>query len=513
MSENRWNISSCHDIKVVGGNDMDVENREVCYEIFKSKDARYDGRFFIGIKSTGIYCRPVCKARLPRPENCVYFRTAAEAEKAGFRPCLICRPELAPGTPMQDASSELAAKAAYFIRDNCDSGLSIAELSGGLGCSERHLRRVFKEEYHVTPVEYLQTCRLLLAKQLLTETRLSVIDAAMTAGFGSVRRMNELFRKRYGITPMSLRKKTAAAGRGDTVSVLLGYRAPYAWEQILDFLKPRAIPHVERVSAGSYERAVRLVSRGGKTCTGTICVTHAENEKALKVEMNESLVPVMPQVISKVRQMFDLDCDPAVIGSRLKSMAKYLPQGFIEGIRIPGCFDAFEMVCRAVIGQQITVKAANTLLGRVAEAYGTAVETNADGPDRTFPEAGEIIAMGDEITENFGRLGVIASRSGAIYSAALALAEKDGLRLNRAADPETEIKRLMSIRGIGSWTAQYIVMRTMGYTDAFMETDAGTKGTLPDMSGRERVELSEAWRPWRSYAMMELWNGYGKKPT
>jgi AraC family transcriptional regulator of adaptative response / DNA-3-methyladenine glycosylase II len=525
-----------------GGDHMDIDDRDTCYEIFRAKDARYDGRFFIGITSTGIYCRPVCKARLPKPENCRYFLTAAEAEKAGFRPCMICRPELAPGASRIDASSELARKAVYFLRDNCDSGLSLAELSNLLGCSERHLRRVFKDEFNVTPVEYMQTCRLLLAKQLLTETQLPVLDVAMTAGFGSVRRMNELFRSRYGLSPLSFRRRARAEGGkpekgktkggkpesgkikggkleggdrilsgAETVTVSLGYRPPYDWDDVLAFLKPRAIPHVEIVADGAYERTLRLRSRGGKVCAGTIRVSNDAKSRALNAEMSEPLVPVMSQVISKVRQMFDLDCDPEIIEEKLEGLKPYLPNGIVKGIRVPGCFDAFEMACRAIIGQQITVKAATTLIGRVAEACGGMIETGIEGLDRTFPDSREIAAMGGAdgrgVTDDFGKLGVIASRSNAIYSLACALTEENGLRLDRAADPETEMERLKKIRGIGNWTAQYVAMRTMGWTDAFMETDAGIRKALPDMTDKERLKISEKWKPWRSYAMMELWRG------
>lgn len=485
---------------------MNVEDRDACYEIFRSKDARYDGRFFIGITTTGIYCRPVCTARLPKPENCRYFRTAAEAEKAGFRPCLLCRPELAPGASRVDASSELAARALYYLRDSCGEGRSLAELSGALGCSERHLRRVFKEEYHVTPVEYLQTCRLLLAKQLLAETSLTVLDVAMTAGFGSVRRMNELFMSRYRMTPLSVRRMTGKTDRADTVTVSLGFRTPYAWEELLAYLKPRAIPHIERVDGLFYERVLRITARNGTVCCGTVRVTADEKSRSMKAMMSDSLVPVMPQVLSKVRQMFDLDCDPVVIEEKLQSMEELLPRGRVPGIRVPGCFDAFETACRAIIGQQITVRAASTICGRIAEVYGSPAETSTAGLDRTFPDERTVAGMGDDITEKLGKLGVTAVRSRAIRSLAEALQGDDGIRLDRAADPETEIARLREIRGIGSWTANYIAMRTMGWTDAFLEDDAEIRRALPDRNDRERRQLSEAWKPWRSYAMMNLWN-------
>jgi AraC family transcriptional regulator of adaptative response / DNA-3-methyladenine glycosylase II len=509
MSENRWKSAGRHDIKLTERKPMNIEDRDTCYEIFRSKDARYDGRFFIGITTTGIYCRPVCRARLPRPENCRYFRTAAEAEKAGFRPCLRCHPERAPGASRIDASSELARRALNYLRDNSDSGRSLAELSSDLGCSERHLRRVFQQEYHVTPVEYLQTCRLLTARQLLMETPLSVIEIAMSAGFGSVRRMNELFRNHYGMTPTTFRHQKGKAEQNGTAVVSLGYRPPYAWPEMLSFLKARAIPHVEHVTEQAYERTVSLTSRKGETCQGTVRVTHDSSSHVLKVEMSGTLVPVMPRITARIRQMFDLDCDPEIIDAKLESMRDILPEGIVPGIRLPGCFDVFEMACRAVIGQQITVQAASTLCGRLAETYGTPIRTDREGLDRIFPDAQSILAMKDECGEKLGRIGIISSRAHAMQAIAEAL-ETGEVYLNRAADPETEAAHLMTIRGIGSWTAGYIAMRTMGWTDAFLENDAGIRRSLPALSDRKRRQLSEEWKPWRSYAMMNLWHQEGK---
>lgn len=490
---------------------MDIDDRNTCYEIFRSKDARYDGRFFVGITTTGIYCRPVCTARLPKPENCVYFRTAAEAEKAGFRPCLMCHPELAPGVSRVDASSELARRAVYYLRDNCDEGISLADMSRELGCTERHLRRVFREEYQVTPVEYLQTCRLLLAKQLLTETSLTVLDVAMTSGFGSVRRMNELFQKRYGLTPTAIRRSAGNPASGAAVTVSLGYRTPYAWEEMLAFLKPRAIPHVERVTDFSYERVLRLTAHNGKVCSGIVRVTQDKAKKTLKVGISESLVPVMPRVLAEVRQMFDLDCDPLIIEEKLSGMKEILPYGITPGMRVPGCFDAFEMACRAIVGQQISVRASGTLCGRIAEKYGVPLAAGRDGLDRTFPEARTLAAAGEDIVEQMGKLGIISAKSEAILALAESLLDRDGIRLSHAADPEKEMEKLRTIRGIGSWTAKYIAMRTMGWTDAFLETDAGIRSVMPGQSDREREQISEAWKPWRSYAMMNLWNEYSRK--
>lgn len=482
------------------------ENKEACYEAFKSKDSRFDGRLFVGISSTGVYCRPVCRARLPRPENCSYFATAAEAEQAGFRPCLLCRPELAPGNSSMDASSALARRAARLLEENCGKDQSLAELAARLGCTDRHLRRAFLEEYRVTPVRYLQTCRLLLAKNLLTDTDLSVLDVAMAAGFGSLRRMNELFRKQYKLPPTALRKKAAEKGpRKEEVTVTLGYRPPYDWDRMLNFLAGRAIPGVERVSGGCYCRTVRLPNRDGKMYSGWMRVGHSAEKQGLNVTLSDSLVPVLTQVLTRVRHLFDLYCDPWAVYENLKDMDELRPGLCVPGTRVPGCFDPFETSVRAILGQQITVKAAGTLAGRLAERFGAPVETAVEGLNRVFPTAEEILALGGGVQERLGALGVIAARSGSIFALAGALARGE-IDLNQCADPEREMKKLREIRGIGPWTAQYVAMRTMGWPDAFLETDAGIKRALPDRSAKELLELAERWRPWRSYATLNLWN-------
>lgn len=484
---------------------MNLEDREACYEAFRSKDSRFDGHLFIGVSSTGVYCRPVCRARLPKKENCSYFATAAEAEQAGYRPCLLCRPELAPGRAVTEASEALAGRAAALLEENCP-GVSLEETAARLGCTSRHLRRVFLKEYHVTPVQYQQTCRLLLAKHLLTDTSLSVLEVAMAAGFGSLRRMNEVFQKQYHLSPTALRKAAGEKG-GPTgnVTVEMGYRPPYAWDSLLSFLAARAIAGVETVWDGCYARTVRLTDRDHMTRRGWIKVEHEEKRHSLRVTVSEELIPVLAQVLPRVRRMFDLDCDPDVIAARLQVMDEWRPGLFVLGIRIPGCFDIFETSVRIILGQQISVKAAGTLAGRLAGRYGTPLETGVDGLTCTFPTAEEVLALGDGIQKCFGALGVLSARSESIRQLAAAL-ERGELRLDRSRDPQKEMETLETLKGIGSWTAQNIVMRTMGWPDAFMENDGGIRRALPGMTAKERLELAEKWRPWRSYGMFSLWN-------
>lgn len=485
---------------------MDLTERDdALYAAFKAKDTRFDGRFFVGISSTGVYCRPVCWARQAKRSSCTFFSSAAEAEQAGFRPCLLCRPELAPGNSLVDATSVLARKAARLLEENCGSGQSLEQLAAKLGCTGRHLRRVFLEEYHVAPIQYLQTCRLLLAKNLLTDTDLSVLEVAMAAGFGSLRRMNDLFQKQYKLSPTALRKR-ASEGKRHTgsITVTLGYRPPYRWEEMLEFLAGRAIQGVEKVEKGRYYRAVRLPDRMGKPCAGWVQVAQHAKRDALSVTMSDTLIPVLSKVLSRIRRLFDLYCDPDAVYEVLQIMDELQPGLCVKGRRVPGCFEPFETAVRAILGQQITVKAASTLAGRMAAELGIPVETGIDGLTCAFPAAADIAALGDGIQERLGTLGVIAARSACIRALAETL-EWGEIQLDQSADPEREMEKLQALRGIGGWTAQYVAMRTMGWPDAFLETDAGVKHALPGKSAKELLALAERWRPWRSYAVVNLW--------
>ena len=474
------------------------------YDIFKARDARFDGRYFVGVTSTGIYCRTVCSARMPKEENCRFFRTAAEAEAAGFRPCMTCRPEQAPGLSPVDASSRIALSAARLIECECSSGNRLPEIAHKLGCSDRHLRIVFTEEFHVSPVQYQQTCRLLLAKNLLTDTNLSVLEVAMASGFGSLRQFNNAFREKYQMSPTALRRRPNTRRASGEIAVLLGYRKPYCYDKLLNFLEARAIPGVELVSEGKYYRTVRLQDVKGTDVCGWISVKDEPEKSALLVVINDSLLPVLPQILGKLRQMFDLYCDPEVVASVIARMNQLKPGLFIPGIRIPGCFDPFEMAVRAVLGQQITVKAACTLSGRIASRFGTEIQTEHPGPTYVFPTPAQLLAV-PELKQKLGSLGVIASRAAAIESLARAF-EEDTIDFSSSADPQKEMKKLLDIKGVGPWTAQYIAMRTMAWTDAFPQADYGIKKALDGYTEKERAEIAERWRPWRSYATMSLWN-------
>lgn len=485
----------------LGGGWMERLTDEYLYSAFQAKDTRFDGHFFVGITTTHIYCRPVCRARQARAENCCYFKTAAEAELAGFRPCLLCRPEQAPGNSVTDAQTSLAAQVAKVLEEHCGSGINLKELAEGLGYTDRHLRRVFLQEYQVSPVQYLQTCRLLLAKSLLTDTNLSVLEVAMAAGFGSLRRFNTVFKKHYRLTPTALRKESSSEQRkNDRITLALGYRPPYRWQELVRFFEKRAIEGVEKIQDNAYMRTVRLTNFAGKEYLGWIKVTPVENKNLLAVSLSESLLPVLPQVLSRVRQLFDLYCDPGVVYENLKQL-----ESFACGTRIPGCFDPFEMAVRAILGQQITVKGASTLAARIVQQFGQPIQTPFEGLTHIFPAPQTFLKLEGTIEENLGQLGVIAARSRTISRLAAAVSERT-IRLGPQGNPEAETEKLLAIPGIGPWTAHYLVMRAFSWPDVFLETDVGIKKAMAPLEPKEMLQLAESWRPWRSYATVSLWN-------
>lgn len=483
-----------------------LQDNAACYAAFSAHDPRFDGRFFVGISSTGIYCRPVCRVKMPKEENCSYFASAAAAENAGYRPCLKCRPELAPGLAPADAPGRLARRAAWMMEEDslCDS--SVAELAERLAITERHLRRVFAAEYGVPPVQYLQTQRLLLAKSLLTDTTLPITSVAMAAGFGSIRRFNALFKKQYRMAPTSLRKlggEERAAGQ-QGITLLLGYRPPYQWGQVLAFLAPRGIPGIESVEDGVYRRTVTM-RQGGKDLRGWIVVENRESKNALAVTLSVNLLPVLAKVLARVRSMFDLNCNPDEVYGRLAGMNETLPGAFVVGTRLPGCFAPFEMAVRAVLGQQITEKAAKTLITRVAMAFGEPVQTPFEGLTHTFPTAEAMAGLPGPINEQLGPLGVIAARARCIYALACALVEGNIDFMNQA-NPEAEMKKMLALPGFGPWTVEYFAMRAFNWPDAFPHTDFVLKKMLGGMPPAEILQWAEQWRPWRAYAAVGLWN-------
>ncbi|MEO8135401.1 MAG: AlkA N-terminal domain-containing protein, partial [Betaproteobacteria bacterium] len=477
----------------------------------QSRDSRFDGKFFVGVSTTGIYCRPVCTAKTPGHSRCTFFPSAAAAEGAGFRPCLRCRPELAPGNACVDAPQRIAHAAASLIDDGFLEERGLAAMAAHLGVTDRHLRRVFQAEFGVAPVGYAQTQRLLLAKRLLTETVLSVTDIALASGFGSVRRFNALFQARYRLQPNRLRRRggdgadRAGGGGGADVVPLrfeLAYRPPLAWDAALAFLADRAISGVESSAGGEYRRSVALV-HGGRFHRGWVAVRRMPRKATLQVSLSADLAKAVRPVLARIKRLFDLACDPQAVAAQLGSLADAYP-----GLRVPGAFDGFEMAVRAILGQQITVKAATTLSGRVARAFGVPLATPWPALTHTFPDAATIAGLS---VDDIARHGIIATRARSILALAARVAD-GSLVLAPGVDVEPTMAALKTIPGIGEWTAQYVAMRALAWPDAFPHTDLGVMKALGESSPKRVLALAEPWQPWRAYAVLHLWHSM-KDPT
>jgi AraC family transcriptional regulator of adaptative response / DNA-3-methyladenine glycosylase II len=473
-----------------------------CYRALRSHDSRFDGRFFVGVSTTRIYCRPVCTARTPNRVNCSFFPSAAAAETRGFRPCLRCRPELAPGYAVVDANRRLAQAAAGMIEDGRLADTRLPQLAAILGVTDRHLRRVFQQEFGVAPVEYAQTQRLLLAKRLLTDTDMAVLDVAMASGFASLRRFNHLFRTRYRLTPAELRRKVPGRDPADRLTFELAYRPPYAWEAMLAFLEKRAIPGVERIAGKTYSRTLRI-ERGGRDLAGVIAVAPSPRRAALKVTVDASLAGALPSVLARVKHLFDLASHPEEVGAALGALAAAHP-----GLRLPGAADGFEVAVRAILGQQVTVKGAATLASRLVTELGEPIDTQREGLSHLFPNAARL-ARADPSA--IARLGIVATRSRAIVSLAREV-DAGRLCLDPTAPVEATLAALQGIAGIGHWTAQYIAMRALGWPDAFPHPDVAILKAMGEQSGPKALARAEAWRPWRSYAVLHLWKSL-ERPT
>jgi AraC family transcriptional regulator of adaptative response / DNA-3-methyladenine glycosylase II len=475
-----------------------ILDADACYRALKSRDSRFDGRFFVAVTSTRVYCRPICTVKTPQRRNCRFFSSAAAAEGSGYRPCLRCRPELAPGSASVDASARLARAIASAIESGALGDGSLAELAGSLETTDRHLRRAFRAHFGVSPVAYAQTQRLLLAKSLLTDTSLSVTDVAFASGFGSLRRFNAVFKQRYRLNPLRLRtdaRKIVSGDPLDGLSFQLAFRPPYDWACLVRFLAARAIDGVEEAGDDAYRRAVRI-ERAGKTHTGWIAVEPVAGRPALRVQMSSSLLGAVGPVLARVKHLMDLAADPMEIAAVLGPLALARP-----GLRVPGAFDGFEVAVRAVLGQQISVKAARTLAGRFASALGSPIQTPFDGVSRLFPSARDVAGLQ---VDRIASLGIIGSRARTILALAKDIAAGD-LSLAPEADVQATLARLRSLPGIGEWSAQYIAMRAMAWPDAFPHGDLGLRKALGENDPKRILIAGEAWRPWRAYAAMHLW--------
>jgi len=471
---------------------------DVCFRALIARDARFDGVFFTGVKTTGIYCRPVCTAKTPRRGSCRFFASAALAEQAGFRPCLRCRPELAPGHAPVDNARTIARAAAARIEAGalCDGG-SLEDLAASLGLSSRQLRRSVRKELGVTPVELAQTNRLLLAKRLIAETQLPMVHVALSAGFDSVRRFNALFRSHYRLTPSSLRRSSHKTIASDCLRLVLAYRPPLDWNAMLRFLAARAIPGVECVTGEAYHRTVAIGEH-----RGWLSVSPLANRNLLAVELATALAPALPSILARLRNLFDLDARPDVIAGHLAHDPLLAPSVEQQpGLRVPGAFDSFELAMRAILGQQVSVRGASTLAGRFAERFGEAIETPLACLNRIAP-TGKSLAAARSAT--LAGLGVPRARAECLRNLARVVARGE-IDLEPGVDPTAIVARLVELPGIGPWTAEYIAMRALRWPDAFPAGDLGLVKASRLKSAKALEKAAEQWRPWRAYAAMHLW--------
>lgn len=471
-----------------------------CHRAMLARDARFDGRFFTCVSSTGIYCRPICPARPPRIENCLFVASAAEAQEAGYRACLRCRPDTAPDSPAWQGTATTVARALRLIAEGALDDGPVAGLAARLGVGERHLRRLFALHVGASPATVALTRRILTAKQLLHDSDLGMLEIALASGFGSLRRFNEVFRDQFGRPPHQLRRhRPARAETAARVCIDLPYRAPYDWGAMLDFLGSRAIPGVEQVSGGTYRRTIRA---GG--VQGSVRVANAPDRRALAAEIRIDSLAAIPGIIERLKRVFDTRCDPSAIHAvfaRDRLLAPLIARR--PGLRVPGAWDGFELGVRAILGQQVSVSAASSLAGQLAARYGDPVHPGEAGLTHIFP-APEALSRFEET----GETGMPVKRAAAIGAFARAAA-RDPRLVTGELDLAETTERLQALPGIGAWTTSYFAMRALQDSDAFPAGDVALQrilraaGIAPGAeTTRQRIE---GWRPWRSYAVLHLW--------
>ena len=515
-----------------------------CYRAMLARDARFDGRFFVGVRTTGIYCRPVCPAPTPKRDNVVFLPCAAAAEAAGFRPCRRCRPEASPGAPAWNGTAAVVSRALRLIADGALDERETEALADRLGLGERQLRRLFAKHLGASPAGIARARRVHFAKRLVDETELSMTEIAVSSGFRSIRQFNHAIRATFGRAPSEMRRRRRGVTADDDGRLVLrlAYRPPLDWRSLLDFFRLRAIPGVESVADGIYRRTIECADEAA-----VIEVAAVEGEPWLELRADRVLVGSLVSIVERARRMFDLNADPLQIAatfSRDPLLGERMSRR--RGLRVPGVWNGFELAVRAILGQQVTVAAARTLAGRLVARFGVPIDDPRHGLTHVFPRP-EALARAD-----LTGLGLTTARAATIRGLATAVASGD-LRLEAPLGLDEAIARLCALPGIGEWTAQYIALRALGEPDAFPAADLGLRrafaeqtarsgsvatrdqrergsyrgrlhshhyrpatngsdtGSRPVTNGkampsaRELAQLSQAWRPWRSYAAIHLW--------
>ncbi|WP_112661602.1 DNA-3-methyladenine glycosylase 2 family protein [Microvirga flavescens] len=484
-------------------------DHDACYRALQTRDPRFDGRLFVGVLSTGIYCRPVCPARTPKRENCRFFSSAAAAQEAGLRPCLRCRPETAPDLATWRGTSNTISRALSLIAEGTldDEETGVGQLADRLGIGERQLRRLFKQHLGASPIAVAQTRRILFAKQLIQETQMPLADVALASGFGSIRRFNETFQNLYQRPPGALRRKTSAeafsaSAKDAGLTLRIRYKPPYDWDAMRSFLEARAIAGVEEISGDVYRRTV---TQDG--AFGTVEVCHDPERASLRVSIHFPNVRALPAILARIRRVFDVGADVETIGTHL-SHDPFLANLIAErpGLRTPGGWEGFELAMRAVLGQQVTIAAARRLAGQLVSLCGERMpgtDFSAQPLTHVFPTPQRVAAC------DLGALGMPGARRRTLHALAEA-AIADPHLFRPSGTIEDTIARLRAIRGIGEWTAQYIALRAVRETDAFPASDIGLlRGAALEAGERPTpaalLQRAEGWRPWRAYAAQHLW--------
>ncbi|MGZ5967389.1 MAG: AlkA N-terminal domain-containing protein, partial [Polyangiales bacterium] len=459
-----------------------------------------------GVTSTGIYCRPICPAGPAKLENCRFFPSAAAAQEAGFRPCLRCRPEIAPDLAAWRGTANTVSRGLELIADGELDGANVTALAERLGVGERQLRRLFQLHLGASPIAVAQTRRVLFAKQLVHDTRLPMTEIALAAGFGSVRRFNECFRSLFGRPPTELRRKTVVSLREGSVAesgvtVRLRYRPPYDWESMLAFFRRRAVAGIEVVDEHAYRRTIRH-----EDACGTIEIVHVPELRSIAATIRFPSVRALPAIVARIRRAFDVAADVSAIGRHLARDPMLAPLVRARrGLRVPGGWDGFEVAVRAILGQQITVEAGRALVSRLVELCGARTETADPALFRVFPEPAQVLHA------ELSAMGMPAARREALR--ALSRAALDDARLfDPMSTVEETVSKLRGIRGVGEWTAQYVALRASREPDAFPASDVGllrAAGLSPDAL----LARAERWRPFRAYAAQHLWSGPDPRRT
>ena len=485
---------------------MDITDTEACFRAVKSRDRRFDGVFYIGVSSTGIYCRPSCPATTPLPQHVSFHRTAAAAQAAGFRACKRCLPDATPGSPEWDVAADVTGRAMRLISDGVIEREGVEGLARRVGYTSRHLSRILSSELGAGPLALARAKRAQTARVLVETSTMTFADVAFAAGFTSIRQFNDTIREVYAASPSQLRGRKPVATPG-YLELRVAVRAPFAGDQLMEFLAARVVAGVERAGPGWYARTLRLPHGHGRVRLES----NGGDGRSVRCRLEVEDLRDVVSAVERCRRLLDADCDPVAVEDELSGDPLLAPLiRRRSGLRVPGHVDGHEVAVRAVIGQQISVSGAATIAARITERYGEpiALADDTGGPGMLFPRS-DVLADIDPET-----LPMPRARGRALNALCASLAS-GRICLDRSADRSEVRARLMELPGIGAWTADYIALRALGHPDVFLPTDVGVRHALAGLGidPAEAAGHAQRWRPWRSYALMHLWSSLGDDHT